>query len=105
MIAAPPRVDRNYQLLVAEAALFSVAAVCFDAAVVMPVFVAKLSASPLLIGAPAALRLAGLYLPQLPVAIWIRRFRHIKGFLLWQALIGRASLLAFVPLALLATDL
>jgi MFS family permease len=90
---------------VADAGLFSLAAVCFDASVVLPVFVAHFTTSPLLIGAPAALRLGGLYLPQLPAALSIRRFQHIKGFLMWQVVVGRLALLACIPAALLAGGL
>jgi MFS family permease len=101
----PPRPDRNFWLLVGDAGLFSLAAVCFDASVVLPVFVAQFTTSPLLIGAPAAIRLGGLYLPQLPAALSIRRFQHIKGFLMWQVVVGRAALLACIPAALLAGGL
>ena len=95
----PPRPDRNFWLLVGDAGLFSLAAVCFDASVVLPVFVAQFTASPLLIGAPAAVRLGGLYLPQLPAALSIRRFQRIKGFLMWQVVVGRVALLACLPAA------
>lgn len=71
----------------------------------MPVFVAQFTSSPLLIGAPAALRLGGLFLPQLPTAVFIRRFQHIKNFLMWQAVIGRLALIACVPAALWANAL
>jgi MFS family permease len=98
-----PRVDRNFVFLSVEAAFFSIAAVCFDAAIVLPVFIAQFTSAPLLIGAPAALRLAGLYLPQLPTALYIRRFKRIKGFLLWQAILGRAVLFACLPMALWAS--
>jgi hypothetical protein len=101
----PPRPDRNFWLLVGDAGLFSLAAVCFDASVVLPVFVAQFTTSPLLIGAPAAIRLGGLYLPQLPAALSIRRFQHIKGFLMWQVIVGRVALLACIPAALLAGGL
>jgi MFS family permease len=87
---------------VSDAGFFSLAAVCFDASVVLPVFVAQFTTSPLLIGAPAALRLGGLYLPQLPAALSIRRFQHIKGFLMWQVVVGRVALLACIAAALLA---
>src|SRR5579859_7618898 len=97
------RPDGNFWLLVGDAGLFSLAAVCFDASVVLPVFVAQFTSSPLLIGAPAAIRLGGLYLPQLPAALSIRRFQHIKGFLMWQVVGGRLALLACVPAALAAT--
>jgi MFS family permease len=90
---------------VGDAGLFSLAAVCFDASVVLPVFVAQFTTSPLLIGAPAALRLGGLYLPQLPAALSIRRFQYIKGFLMWQVVVGRVALLACIPAALLAGGL
>jgi len=99
------RPDRNFWLLVGDAGLFSLAAVFFDPVVVLPVFVAQFTTSPLLIGAPAAIRLAGLYLPQLPVAVGIRRFQHIKGFLMWQAVVGRVALLGCVAVALLAGGL
>ena len=89
----PRRVDRNFGLLVGDAGLFSLAAVCFDPSVVLPLFVAQFTTSPLLIGAPAAIRLAGLYLPQLPVGIAVRRFERIKPFFFWQAAIGRGALL------------
>jgi hypothetical protein len=102
LVLMPPRPDRNFWLLVGDAGLFSLAAVCFDASVVLPVFVAQFTTSPLLIGAPAAVRLGGLYLPQLPAALGIRRFQHIKGFLMWQVMVGRVALLACLPAAALA---
>jgi hypothetical protein len=73
--------------------------------VVLSVFVAQLTSSPILIGAPAAIRIAGLYLPQLPVALGIRHFQHIQGFFFWQAAIGRAALLGCVVGALFASSL
>jgi hypothetical protein len=100
-----PRPDRNFWLLVADAGLFTLSVVFFDASVVLPVFVAQFTTSPLLIGAPAALRLGGLYLPQLPAAVGIRRFQHVKGFLMWQIGIGRGALLACIVVALLAGGL
>lgn len=103
MNSAPEaRADRNFWLLVGDAGLLSIGTVCFDPNVVLTVFVAQFTTSPLLIGAPAALRLAGLYLPQLPTALGIRHFQHVKGFLVWQAVFGRAALLVSLPAALLA---
>ncbi len=103
MSSAPEaRADRNFWLLVGDAGLFSIGTVCFDPNVVLTVFVAQFTTSPLLIGAPAALRLAGLYLPQLPTALGIRNFQHVKGFLVGQAVFGRAALLLSLPAALLA---
>src|SRR6202022_1453960 len=99
------RPDRNFWLLVGDAGLFSLAVVCFDASVVLPLFVAQFTTSPLLIGAPAALRLGGLYLPQLPAALSIRRFQHIKGFLMWQVMVGRLALLACLPAAFFSRGL
>lgn len=101
----PRRVDRNFGLLVGDAGLFSLAAVCFDPSVVLPLFVAQFTTSPLLIGAPAAIRLAGLYLPQLPVGIAVRRFERIKPFFFWQAAIGRGALLGLLLAAALADSL
>ena len=99
-VAARP--DRNFLLLVGDAGLFSLAAVCFDPSVVLSVFMAQFTSWPLLIGAPAAIRLAGLYLPQLPSAVAVRHFRHIKPFFFWQAAIGRGALLGLVAAAALA---
>jgi hypothetical protein len=63
---------------------------------------AQFTTSPLLIGAPAAIRLAGLYLPQLPAAIGLRRVQRIVPFFFWQAAIGRGALLGMIAAALLA---
>jgi predicted MFS family arabinose efflux permease len=79
--------------------------VCFEPTVVLSVFVAQLTPWPVLIGAPAALRIAGLYLPQLPVALGIRHFTHIQSFFFWQALIGRAALVGCAAAALLAESI
>lgn len=84
-----PRPDRNFLLLLGDAGLFSLAMVCFDPDIVLSVFMAQFTTLPLLIGAPAAIRLAGLYVPQLPAAIGLRRFQRIKPFFFWQAAIGR----------------
>lgn len=89
-------------MLVGDGGLFSLAVVFFDPSIVLPVFVALFTSSPLLIGAPAAIRLAGLYLPQLPVAIGIRHLQHIKPFFFWQAAVGRAALGGCVVAALVA---
>lgn len=97
-----PQRNRNFWLLVGDAVFFSIGAVCFESNVVLTVFVAQFTTSPLLIGAPAALRLAGLYLPQLPTALGIRRFRQVKGFLVWQVVVGRVALLACVGAAALS---
>jgi Major Facilitator Superfamily len=97
-----PRPDRNFLLLLGDAGLFSVAIVCFDPSVVLTVFMAQFTTSALLIGAPAAIRLAGLYLPQLPAAIGLRRVRRIVPFFFWQAAIGRGALLGLIAAALLA---
>ena len=99
MVARP---DRNFLLLLGDAGLFSLAIVCFDPSVVLSVFMAQFTTSPLLIGAPAAIRLAGLYLPQLPAAIGLRRVQHIVPFFFWQAAIGRGALLGMIAAALLA---
>lgn len=99
-----PRPDRNFWLLVGDGGLFSLAVVCFDASVVMPVFVAQFTTSTVLIGAPAAIRLAGLYLPQLPVALGVRHLRHMQPFFFWQAAIGRAALFGCVVAALLGNS-
>jgi predicted MFS family arabinose efflux permease len=98
-----PRPDRNFWCLVGDAGLFSLAAVCFEPTVVLSVFVAQLTSWPILIGAPAALRIAGLYLPQLPVALGIRHFSHVQSFFFWQALVGRAALIGCAVAAFLAT--
>src|ERR1051326_7349043 len=88
--------------MLGDAGLFSLAIVCFDPSVVLSVFMAQFTTSTLVIGAPAAMRLAGLYVPQLPVAIALRRIRRIKPFFFWQAAIGRGALLGTVAAALLA---
>ncbi len=100
-----PRPDRNFWYLLGDAGLFSLAAVCFDPTVVLSVFVAQLTTSPILIGAPAAIRIAGLYLPQLPVALGVRHFQHMQGFFFWQAAIGRGALLGCVLGAVLSDAL
>jgi hypothetical protein len=99
-LAARP--DRNFLLLLGDAGLFSLAIVCFDPSVVLSVFMAQFTVSPLLIGAPAAIRLAGLYLPQLPAAIGLRRVQRIVPFFFWQAAIGRGTLLGLIAAAVLA---
>jgi hypothetical protein len=99
-LAARP--DRNFLLLLGDAGLFSLAIVCFDPSVVLSVFMAQFTTSPLLIGAPAAIRLAGLYLPQLPAAIGLRQVQRIVPFFFWQAAIGRGALLGLIAAALLA---
>jgi hypothetical protein len=98
----PVRPDRNFLLLLGDAGLFSLAIVCFDPSVVLSVFMAQFTTSPLLIGAPAAIKLAGLYLPQLPAAIVLRRVHHIVPFFFWQAAVGRGALLGTIIAALLA---
>src|SRR5689334_323797 len=102
----PPTVrpDRNFWFLLGDGGLFSLAMVCFDPSVVLSVFLVGFTNSPLLIGAPAAIKLAGLYVPQLPVAFLVRHFRRIKPFFFWQALVGRCALIGIVGAAALADN-
>ena len=98
------RPDRNFWCLIGDAGLFSLAAVCFEPTVVLSVFVAQLTSWPILIGAPAALRIAGLYLPQLPVALGIRNLAHIQSFFFWQAFVGRSALIGCAIAAFFASS-
>ena len=79
--------------------------VCFDPSVVLSVFLVGFTNSPLLVGAPAAIKLAGLYVPQLPAALLVRNFQRIKPFFFWQALVGRCALIGIVGAAALAHKL
>jgi MFS family permease len=96
------RYRRNFWAMVGDSSFFSVGINFFEMSTVLPVFIASFTSSPLLIGSPVAIKAAGLYLPQLPLAMALRGRRRIKGFLVLQALIGRAALAATVPIALLA---
>jgi len=95
----------SFWALVGDSSAFNVAAAAFDPTTVLPLFIAQFTTSPLVIGMPAALRMAGLYLPQLPTTLAIRQHRRVKSFLLFQACAGRVPLLVAVPLALLASTL
>lgn len=93
---------RNFWAMVGDGAFFNVGLTFFEASIVLPVFIASLTPSPLLIGSAAALKTAGWYIPQLPTAVALLGRQRIKGFFLVQALIGRLALVGVVPVVLMA---
>jgi len=96
---------RNFRALVTDGAFFSVGQAFFDVNTIAPVFVASFTSAPALIGAAAAIKTAGFYIPQLPIALAIRKLRRVKGLFLMLALIGRIGMLGTVLLALAAGQL
>ncbi|MDQ6670747.1 MAG: MFS transporter [Chloroflexota bacterium] len=100
-----PSARRNFWALVTDGALFSVGQAFFDMNTIAPLFIASFTSAPALIGAAAAIKTAGFYIPQLPTALAIRRLRRVKGFFLTLAVIGRVGMLGTVALALAAGQL
>ena len=73
---AVPHLRRNFAVGVANGALYTVAESLIDPALVLTWFLARLSASNLLIGLVVPLRDAGWFLPQLFVAHYLARLPH-----------------------------
>ena len=96
---------RNFRALAADGASFAVGLTFFEMATVLPVFIAHFTDSALLIGSAVALKNAGYYLPQLPIALGLRQVRQVKGMFLGFALVGRLALLLTVPIALFSTGM
>ncbi|NLA57569.1 MAG: MFS transporter [Firmicutes bacterium] len=100
---------RNFWALLGEGILFIPALALFDPATTMPLLVDRLTGSSLLVGLLGTLRFAGMWLPALPVANFVKHRERKLPWLLYACLaripigfLGAALLFAHrIPTALL----
>ncbi|MEO7716576.1 MAG: MFS transporter [Capsulimonas sp.] len=73
----------------------------FSNTIILPVFLAHLGASDLLVGCVPALMNLLITLPGFLVVPYLSRRRRVRGFLFWIALLERFALLPLAPLTLI----
>lgn len=91
----PAEVRRNFRLLSMDVIFYICGLAFIDSTTVLPAFLSTLTPSAVVIGAITAIRPAGLFIPQLWAAHYLRnRARHM-GFLLKVATISRSAVTVF----------
>lgn len=90
----------NFTVLSFEAAAFWSGLAFFDSATVLPVLLARLHASDLLVGLSRVVQTLGYTLPALFASHYIHGRAHHKPFLLTMCALSRAGVLALPPLFL-----
>ena len=90
-----PEVRRSFRLLSLDVIFYLCGLAFIDQSTVLPAFLATLTKSSLVIGSIIAIKSAGLFLPQLWTAHYLRNRRRHKGFLMKVATISRAGIALF----------
>ncbi|MBP6965471.1 MAG: MFS transporter [Armatimonadetes bacterium] len=91
----PIEVRRSFRLLSMDVIFYLVGLALIDTSTVVPAFLSTLTSSAVVIGAISAIRPAGLFIPQLWTAHYLRsRARHL-GFLLKVASVSRIAIALF----------
>lgn len=98
----PVEVRRSFRLLASDAILYNCGLAFLDQSTVLPAFLATLTGSSVLIGAIISIRTAGILLPQMWTAHYLRHRSRHKSFLVKVALISRISMALFAVLMFFA---
>ena len=86
----------NFGVIVGESTFFMSGLAWVDPAAVLPLFIARLTPSTVVIGAIAVLQQVGWKAPQIFMAAALGHRPHKLPFLRWPVLIGRLPFFAFV---------
>ena len=76
---------RNFRALLWDGILFTPALALFEPTTTIPLLVDRLTGSALLVGLVGTLRLAGMWLPALPVANWVKHRQRKKAWVVYGA--------------------
>ena len=95
-------VKRNYLMLSLDVIFYMFALAFIDQSTVIPAFLETLTKNTIIIGAITAIRPAGIFLPQLWTAHYLRNRIYHKGFLVKVALISRVSTALFAVMLFIA---
>lgn len=98
----PLEVRRSFRRLSMDVIFYICGLAFIDSSTVLPAFLATLTNSSIVIGAIVAIRPAGLFLPQLWTAHYLRNRRRHKGFLLKVAAISRLGIALFAVVLFIA---
>lgn len=98
----PRDVKRNYWMLSLDVIFYLFALAFMDQSTVIPAFLQTLTKNTIIIGAITAIRPAGIFLPQLWTAHYLRNRIHHKGFLVKVALISRVATALFAIVLFIA---
>jgi len=88
-------VRRSFRLLSMDVIFYLCGQAFIDQSTILPAFLATLTDSSIVIGAIIAIKPAGLFLPQLWTAHYLRNRRRHKGFLMKVATVSRAGIALF----------
>ncbi|MDH7482624.1 MAG: MFS transporter [Armatimonadota bacterium] len=97
-------VRRSFCLLSMDAIFYFCGLALIDSQTVLPTFLATLTKSPMLIGALMAIRPAGVFIPQLWSAHYLRKRTRHKGFLIKVASISRIAVTFFAIILFFANS-
>lgn len=100
--ARPEHLPWNFGVITLDAGFYIFALAFADANTVLPALISRLTPSPIAIGAIAAIRGAGWFLPQLLVASRLAHRERKKGFMVLVCLLGRVPILTVVAALLIA---
>ena len=98
----PMEVRRTFRLLSMDVIFYLCGLAFIDSSTVLPAFLATLTKSSLVIGCLIAIRSAGVFIPQLWTAHYLRERRRHKSFLMKDAAISRIAITVFAIVLFLA---
>ncbi len=98
----PLEVRRSFRRLSMDVIFYICGLAFIDSSTVLPAFLATLTNSSIVIGAIIAIRPAGLFIPQLWTAHYLRNRKRHMGFLLKVAAISRLGVAAFAVVLFIA---
>lgn len=98
----PREVRRTFRLLSLDVMSYICGLAFIDSSTIAPAFLATLTKSSIVIGLIIAIRSAGLFLPQLWTAHYIKDRKHHKSFLMKDALVSRVAVTLFAIILFVA---
>lgn len=98
----PIEVRRTFRLLSMDVICYICGLAFIDSSTVVPTFLSTLTNSSVVIGAIIAIRSAGIYLPQLLTAHYLKDSKYHKSFLMKDAAVSRIAVTVFALILFLA---